>query len=132
MRRLTGALAAALVSLAAGAASAAPALEIRDAVVRVVVVPEARSDIRVDVVKANPALPLRVWTFMGRTYVEGTLRSRPHRCGGTAADPVAYVAGMGQVSADAMPQIVVHMPMAVRVSAGGPVWGQVGRSGSLE
>ena len=60
MRRLLGALATASIGLAASAAAAAPSVQIDNAVVRVTVSPEARSDIRVEVLRANPRLPLRV------------------------------------------------------------------------
>eukprot|EP01035_Chromulina_nebulosa_P060065 gene60065-82174_t len=51
MRVLAGCIAAAAV-MAAGAAQAA-SIEIRDAVARVTVVPEARSDIKVEVTRPN-------------------------------------------------------------------------------
>lgn len=134
MRRLLGALAAGFgLLLATGAeAAAAPSVEISNAVVRVVVSPEARPDVRVDIVRANPRLPLKVWSFMGRTYVAGGLQGRIRGCGGSIARPSALVRGVGQVGPDAIPQIVIHTPMNVRVAAGGAVWGQVGRSESLD
>jgi hypothetical protein len=134
MRWFTGALAAAGGFALAGAAMAAPAVEINHAVARVIVSPEWRSDIKVEIVRSNPRLPpIHVWGFLGRTYVDGGLAGqRLHGCHGPVGAPSAFVAGVGEVSADAMPQILIHTPMDVRVAAGGAVFGQVGRSASLE
>jgi hypothetical protein len=132
MRRLSGAMAAAAGLLAAGTAAAAPVVEIRDAVARVIVSPEARSDIQVEIVRPNPRLPLRVWSFAGRTYVDGGLAHRISDCRTQAGEPSVSVIGVGEISADAMPQIVIHTPMDARVVAGGAVWGQVGRTAALD
>ncbi|HVN02183.1 MAG TPA: DUF2807 domain-containing protein [Caulobacteraceae bacterium] len=133
MRQLIGALAAACVTAVAGAASAsAPTLQINDAVVRVTISPEARSDIQVEVVRGNPRLPLKIWSFLGRTYVDGGLWHRLRGCGGGFAQPYVTVAGVGPVSYAQMPQIVVHAPLDVRVAAGGAVWGVVGKSQSVD
>ena len=132
MRRLLGALASAIGCCGAAGAVAAPSIQFNNAVARVTVSPEPRSDIRVDVVRANPRLPLRVWTFAGTTYVDGGLWGRLGGCGMRAGQATAHVRGLPEVTLDEMPQVVVHTPMDVRVAAGGEVWGQVGRSGSLE
>ena len=58
MRKLLGAATLAGMVAASGAAHAA-GLDIRNAALRVVVIPEARSDVSVTVVKANPRLPLQ-------------------------------------------------------------------------
>jgi hypothetical protein len=117
---------------AAQAAVAAPSLEISNAVVRVIVSPEPRADVRVEVTRANPHLPLRIWTFLGRTHVDGGLQWRIRGCSGSPAQPSAFVVGLGQVNADAMPQIVVHVPLEAQVSAGGAVFGQAGRSETFD
>ena len=133
MRWFTGAVAAAGGAALAGAAMAAPAVEINHAVARVVVSPEPRADIKVEFVKTNPRLPIRVWSFLGRTYIDGGLTGwRVQGCRGPVARPSAFVVGVGEVSADAMPQLLIHTPVDARVSAGGAVFGQVGRSASLE
>ena len=133
MRWLTGALAAAGGMTLAGSAMAAPTVEINHAVARVVVSPEPRSDIKVEIVRANPRLPLRVWTFLGRTYIDGGLAGwRVKGCRGTVDQPSAYVAGVGEVGPNEMPRILIHTPMDAHVAAGGAVFGQVGRSASLD
>src|SRR5579863_8573208 len=130
MRWLLGPAALA-ASLAASGALAAPAAQIDHAVLRVIVSPETRSDIKVEVTRANPRLPLKIWSFAGRTYIDGGLGHRIHGCGGET-QPGAYVTGVGDIGADAMPQIVIHAPMDARIAAAGAVWGQIGRTNSLE
>jgi hypothetical protein len=136
MRRLSGALAASIAGLIATSALAAPAgapvVDIRDAVARVIVSPEPRSDVVVEVVRANPRLPLRIWRFAGHTYIDGGLSFRLHDCGLRNGQPHAVVAGVGDVSGNAIPQLVIHTPMDTRVSASGAVWGQVGRTATLD
>ncbi|HEY1750026.1 MAG TPA: DUF2807 domain-containing protein [Caulobacteraceae bacterium] len=133
MRRLLGGLAFAAGIAAAGAAAAAPSVEIKHAVVRVIVQPEARADIKVEIVNANRRLPLRITTFLGRTYVDGgVMGARVRSCHGPVTQPSAYVLGVGEVTAAAMPMIVVHTPLQAKVSAAGAVFGQVARGDSLD
>lgn len=132
MRRLLGAVAAACGLCAAADAVAAPSIEISNAAARVTLAPEARRDIKVDIFKPDPRLPLRVWTFAGRTYVDGGLWGRLQGCGSRGGQPVARVRGRPDILVDALPLIVVRTPMDARISVGGEVWGQAGRSNSLE
>ena len=132
MRRLLGALASASGLCAASLAAAAPSIEINHAAARVTVSPEPRSDIRVDVFKPNPRLPLRVWTFAGKTYVDGGLWGRLRGCGLRGGRPFAKVVGEPDIPVEALPLVVVRTPMDARVEVGGEIWGQAGRSNSLE
>ena len=133
MRWFAGALATAGGLALAGAATAAPTVEINHAIARVVVSPEPRPDIKVEILRSNPRLPLRVWSFLGRTYVDGGFAGwRLRGCRGPVAQPSVLVAGIGEVGPDAMPQLLIHTPMDARVAVGGAVFGQVGRSASLE
>jgi len=132
MRRLSGAMASAIGCFAVTAATAAPSVDINNAVARITVSPEPRADVRVDVIRPNPRLPLRVWSFAGKTYIDGGLWGRLRGCGLRGGQPVARVLGLPDAGFDAMPQVVIHTPMDVRLSVGGEVWGQVGRSNSLE
>jgi hypothetical protein len=132
MRRLLGAVAAAGGLCAAADAVAAPSIEINYAAARVTLAPEARRDIKVDIFKPDPRLPLRVWTFAGRTYVDGGQWGRLLGCGTRGGQPVARVRGRSDIPVDALPLIVVRTPMDARISVGGEVWGQAGRSNSLE
>jgi hypothetical protein len=119
-------------ALAAGAARAA-SVEVKDAVVRVTVVPEARGDVKVEVLSANPRLPLQVRSFAGRTIVDGRLERRIRGCHGGGADGVRVdVRGVGEVAWRDIPQLVIRTPKEVDILAGGAVWGQVGRSAALK
>jgi hypothetical protein len=132
MRRLLGAMASASGFCAATIAAAAPSIEINNAAARVTVSPEARADIRVDVFKPDRRLPLRVWTFAGKTYVDGGLWGRLRGCGARAGQPIARVAGLPDIPLAALPLVVVRTPMDARITVGGEVWGQAGRSNSFE
>lgn len=119
--------------LAAGAAQAAPSVQIKDAVARVVVVPEARSDILVEMQTKNAALPLTVRQEGDRTIVDGGLGwNRIGSCNTVAGKTTVRVTGVGDVAWDDIPQIIIHTPMDVDVGAGGAVFGSVGRSDSLK
>lgn len=130
--RMTLLLAAtAAAAFAAGAASAA-SVEVKDAVARVTVIPENRSDIKIDVIHANPQLPLEVRTFAGRTILDGRLGRRIRDCHGSGESVSVRVRGVGDIAWRDMPQVVIHTPRDVDLDAGGAVWGSVGRSASLK
>ena len=122
--------AAAAAALAAGAASAA-SVEVKDAVARVTVIPENRTDIKVEVIQANPRLPIEVRTFAGRTIVDGGLRRSIRDCHGSGENKMVRVRGQGDFAWREMPQVVIHTPRDVDVDAGGAVWGTVGRAASV-
>ena len=126
------ALGAGVALLSAGAATAAPQVEIRHAVARVTVIPEARTDIEVTVVKANARLPLKVSRLGNDVFIDGGLGMRPRGCHSAFGKPRAMVWGIGDVGYDDMPQVVIRTPMTVKVSAGDIVYGSVGRSDSVE
>ena len=125
----------ALTALAAafgGGATAAPSVEIKDAVARVVVIPEDRPDVRVEFITTNRALPLVITKAGDRTIVDGNLRySKIRNCSSNNGQTSVDVTGVGRVGWADMPQIVVHTPRGVNVAAGGAVFGSVGRSDSL-
>lgn len=128
--RLSLAILAASAAAFAGAAQAA-SVEIRNAVARVTVVPQDRADVKVEIVKAHPELRLSVDTSGGRTIIDGDLRRKIRDCKGIGDRPSIRVSGVGKVSYDEMPQIVIYTPKAVDVTAGGAVQGAIGRSASL-
>jgi hypothetical protein len=107
-------------------------VELRDAVVRVTVIPEDRADIKVEMVTTNRNLPLEVRTQGGETIIDGGLAHRIRDCHHRSDRPFASVRGLGEVSGDQIPQIVVRTPRAVVVASNGAVYGSIGRSGSLE
>lgn len=131
MRTHIALLAAAAALGAAGAAQAA-SVEIKDAVARVTVIPENRSDIKVEIVRSNGQLPIQVRTLGGRTIIDGDLDRRIRSCRGSDGKAVVTVRGVGDVGWDEMPQIIIHTPRNVDLEAEGAVFGSVGRSASLE
>jgi len=123
-------LLAGLAATTGGAASAAE-LRITDAVARVTIVPEARSDIRVDVTRTHPKLPIEVRRNAGGVEVDGHLRRRISGCRGDDDNRRVHVRGVGDVAWADLPQVVVRTPRDVIVEANGAVFGSVGRSSSL-
>lgn len=117
----------------AGAAAAAPSVKIKDAVARVVVIPEARSDVKVEFLTTNKSLPLTIRQNGAETIVDGDLRmNKIGSCNTKMGVTMIKVRGVGEVKWDDIPQIVVRTPLNVEVSGGGAVFGSVGRSDSLE
>jgi hypothetical protein len=125
-------IAATLTAAAAANAASAASVEVKDAVARVTVVPENRSDIKVEIVSANPRLPLEVRTSAGRTIVDGRLNHRLRDCRGSGENTRVVVRDLGDVAWRDMPQIVIRTPRDVDIDTGGAVWGTVGRSASLK
>lgn len=129
MRLLTVVLASG-AALAAGTANA-QSVEIKDAVARVTVVPEARNDIKVEILSQSASLPLSVRTRGDKTIIDGDLDRKIRSCGGAPGHVSVSVQGLGRVSWNEMPQIVIRTPKDAVVEAGGAVFGSVGRSTSL-
>jgi hypothetical protein len=129
--RLQLALLAATAGLAAAGAAQAATVEIKDAVARVTVVPENRADIKVEVITPNGRLPLQVRSMGDRTIIDGNLDRRIRNCEGRGDHVRVEVRGVGDVAWNEMPQVVIHTPRDAKVSAGGAVFGSVGRSASL-
>ena len=136
MHRLLGwALAPILLAMAGTAAAAS--LDIRNAALRVVVIPEARSDVSVTVLKANRRLPLKVWNGLsGQVIVDGgkvfSLFGPPIWCDADAAGAGVHVWGVGRIAYADLPQIVVRVPLDAQVSAGGGVFGAVSAANRLD
>ena len=116
---------------AASAASAAPSVEINHAAARVVVITEARPDVKVSLVTTNASLPLTVTTEGDKVIVDGGLRHRVGNCHTEFGRLSVHVRGVGDVTYDNLPQILVRMPLDARVSAAGAVFGSVERPDSL-
>lgn len=117
----------------AGAAAAAPSVKIKDAVARVVIIPEARSDVKVEFITTNKSLPLTIRQNGAETIVDGDLRmNKIHGCNTTMGKVTIKVRGVGEVKWEDIPQIAIRTPLNVEVAGGGAVFGSVGRSDSLE
>lgn len=133
MRALTTLAVLAAAVSAAGAAQAAPSIKIKDAVARVVVIPENRSDVKVEFITTNASLPLTVRQNGDETVVDGDLRmNRINGCNSRNGKVWVRVRGVGEVSYDNFPQIAVRVPLDAKVKAGGAVFGDVGRSNSID
>ncbi len=117
----------------AGAAAASPSVKIKDAVVRVVVIPEARSDVKVEFITTNKSLPLTVRQNGDETIVDGDLRmSKIQSCDTHMGKASVKVRGVGAVKWEDIPQIAIRTPLKVNVAGAGAVFGSIGRSDSLE
>jgi hypothetical protein len=129
MRTLT--LAAALLGVA-GAATAAPSVEVRHAAARVTVIPEARGDVKVEILRANRRLPLTVSRFGDTTIIDGPLGHHGPSCNTVFGEKSVFVWGVGRVAFKDLPQIVIHVPLSAQIGADGAVFGSVGRGRGLE
>src|SRR5258708_32648298 len=123
--------ATAAAALAAGAAGAA-SVEVKAAVAGVTVIPENRTDIKIDILQANSQLPLEVRTFAGRTIVDGRLGRRVRDCHGSGENVSVHVRGVGDVTWREMPQGVIHTPRDLDVDVGQAGGGSVGRPRHLQ
>lgn len=139
-------IAAGVAALCAAGAASAAEVEIEDAVARVVVIPEARSDIAVEIQPGRADLPqLKVNRLGGgKVEIEGGLKRRIHGCSSQGPiegavkplDPPANlkiaVRGLPDLKLADAPLISLRVPMDVKLEANGAVFGVIGRSDSVE
>jgi Putative auto-transporter adhesin, head GIN domain len=125
-------LATSVTAVAVCGAAAAADVDIRHAAARVTVTPEARSDIAVSVYKSNSRLPIRVYRQGDTVVVDGGLGLRGPNCASFFGRKGVHIWGVGFTPYDALPQVMIRTPMAVKVKASGAVFGAVGRSDSLQ
>lgn len=136
--------ACAAAALALAGVAEADEVRIRDAVARVVVVPEAgRTQIDVEIAPgASRLAPLRVSRRGDEVRIEGDAR-RIRNCrrgaGGVAPSPTQMpddvtvtVSGQGEIRVADAPLVTIRTPMDVDISAGGAVWGAIGRASEVE
>ena len=141
------AIAATSSSTTAAAPQGMASLLIDNAAARVVVIPEARSDIAVTVTRGSAQLPeLQVRRRGNSVEIDGGLKRRIRNCGtqgvgvvrdtGDAVRPDAQwgveINGVGRVRGSDLPLITARVPMSVSISASGAVLGSVGRSQRLD
>lgn len=133
MRAMTTLAVLAAAVAAAGVAQAEPSVKIKDAVARVVIIPENRPDIKVEFLTTNASLPLTVRNEGDKVVIDGDLRmSRINGCNNRNGKTSVRVRGVGDVAYENIPQVAIRTPMDVRVGAGGAVFGDIGRSDSVE
>jgi hypothetical protein len=120
------------VALAAAGAASAADVEIRNAAVRVTVIPEARGDVGVSIVKDNPRMHIHLMRFGDRVVIDGGLGMRSPNCTNVLGRRGVRAWGLGFTPYDDLPQIVIRTPLDAKVSAGGAVYGVVDRATSLE
>lgn len=140
------ALGAALAAEAAPPALAgAPEVRIEHAAARVVVIPEARSNVSVTVHQGDPRLPrVTARLVWGGVWVDGGLWFRITGCrgglgrggaswpaAGGADTRAAEVLGVGRVPIAALPVVTVHTPLDASIGVSGAVWGEIAPSRSL-
>jgi hypothetical protein len=113
-------------------AACAEQVDIEHAAVRVTVIPEARADIGVAVVRNNPKLRFNISRIGDRVIIDGGLRFRGLNCTNWFGRRGVRILGVGFVAYDDLPQIVVRTPLDSKVAAGGAVFGVVDRANSLE
>ena len=135
--------AAAAVMAAPALASAGPEVEIRNAVARVAVVVEDRTDIAVEVEQGASGLPaiqvsrdgaevridggLRRRGFLNRRSVIRECRSGPDNAQRPGDGASVEVRDHGRINLSDAPLIVIRTPRNVDVSASGAVFGSIGR-----
>lgn len=139
---LTVAAAAAVLAAAASPAAAqtfdSRAVEIKDAVARVVVIVEDRRDISVEVEPGSAGLPgLQIQRRGDRVVIDGGLHSQIRSCRSGAAyarqpgdGASVEVRNRGRVDLRNASLVVIRSPRDVRVSSGGGVFGSVGPGGA--
>lgn len=126
-----------LVLAAAATASSAfadePSVRIKDAVARVTVIPENRSDVKVEFITTNASVPLKVRQEGDKTIIEGNRGwARNYQCREVNGKISVKMAGLSRLDWENIPQLVVRTPMKADVSVGHAVWGSIGRSDSVE
>lgn len=120
-----------LAALVSGAPAAAePGLQIRNAAIRLTVIPEDRADILVEPARLDGMAPVTVSRQGDQVIVEG--RAVAVACWGGAGASGVRLGWLVPVPEASLPHIVVHMPRDVVISArNGAVFGQVGPTRSL-
>jgi hypothetical protein len=131
MRRLIVSIAALGATAVASGAQAA-SVEIRDAVARVVVSPESRADVVVEVLTRNGRLPLEIRQAGDRVIVDGGLSRRIMNCSSRGGRTRVEVRGVGDIAYADMPQILIRTPRQVEIASDGAVFGEVGRAASVD
>lgn len=127
---------AALAAAVPAAASAAPSVRLEDLAARVVVIPEARSDVKVEIRPGAADLPTpRLAWDGGNAVVRGGLDDgvlKDCRKSGKDFDAGAVVLkGRRNVAVKDLPVVVLRTPLDVSIDADGAVVGEIGAARSV-
>ncbi len=129
-------LAALAIAATAGTASAKdrePRVVVKNAVARVTVVPQDRTDVQVVVKTHDPRLVLTVEKKGDRTIIDGGLKwNKIRNCRGTQETASADIRDMGTIQYKDMPEVIIYTPRDVELGTSGAVWGYIGRSSSVD
>jgi hypothetical protein len=120
------------LAFAAGVAQAEPSVEIRGVAARVAIIPQARRDVRIAILKVNHKTPIRVRRSGSRLLVTGDVSRQIHSCGGPGAVGAVSIKSRGVIAFADLPQLVIYTPRNVRLLAGDAVFGVIGRSDSVD
>ena len=129
--QIVGVLAAGVMAVAQ-AAVAAPSVQVRGAAARVTIIPEARRDIAVSLTHADARLPIRITKLGDRIFITGDVGHRVHGCHTTGGRRGVAIWGRGAIPYDELPTLIIRTPTTVRLSAGEAVFGDIGRSASVD
>jgi hypothetical protein len=117
----------------ADAAASAPSAEVREAAARVTVIPEARGDVAVFLIKANPRLPIWISKVGDKVVIRGDVGHMITNCSsGWGGKPSVGVWMRGRFAYADLPQVVIRTPVDVHVTAGDAVFGTIGHARSVD
>jgi hypothetical protein len=119
-------------ALAGAGRTSAANVEIDHAVARVTIIPEARGDTAVTIVRTNSHYPIHVSHDGGGVRIEGDLHWNSANCHNSDNRVWVSVWGRPDAHYEDMPQIVIRAPRSVSVHASGAVFGIVGPGQTLE
>lgn len=125
-----------LASLALFGPAQAASLEIRNAAATVVIIPEARSDVSVEVIGGDKRLALKQTQSAGKVILDGGVRvvqcsSKFKLVVNDWSATRFWAPGIGSFDRSSLPKIIAHVPLDAEISASGAVFGSIGRSQSL-
>jgi len=127
---------AGLASWALFAPAKAASLEIKNAAANVVIIPEARRDVSVEVVGGDKRLVLKQTHLADKVVLDGGIHTV--QCTNKVKLVINdwsaarfWVSGMGSFDRASLPKIIARVPLDAEVSASGAVFGSIGRTHSL-
>ena len=139
MRKMSLFLAVSALSLGAASVANAQSVRVENAVVRMIYMPENRSDIAVEITNDNGTLPRLEVTRSGRDVrikggVGGRRGPRISQCrAGRGSDAPSqpgqnasvHVAGIGNIALEDAPMVVIRGPLNAEIATGSAVFGTV-------